>query len=98
MSEILSLPQPRPAGNAGSKHRALFRALLGVSLGVLGFAIATTLFDVVQTAVAERGAVVEAVADFPAPDLPREWRWQPTGVEYEHMYRDKTSPQLDWIR
>jgi hypothetical protein len=98
MSSILSLPQPRSAGNARRRHPALFRALLGVTLGVLGFAIAATFFDVVQTAVAERAAMIEPVAEFPVRELPAEWRWQPKGVEYEHMYRDKTSPRLDWIR
>jgi hypothetical protein len=99
MSEVLSLPQPRSAGNAWVReHRGFLRTFVGAALGILGFAIATTLFDVVQTAVAERTAAAEPVADFPVRELPPEWRWQPKGVEYEHMYRDKTSPRLDWIR
>lgn len=99
MSEILSQPQPRSAWNASRReHHVLFRALLGVTLGILGFAIATTLFDVARSAVVERTAIVEPVVDFPVRELPPEWRWQPRGVDYEHMYRIKTSPRLDWIR
>ena len=37
---------------------------------------------------------------WPHPELDREWRWTPPGVEYEHMYRNRgdDSRRLDWIR
>ncbi len=99
MSELIAIPQQRPVANErGRGHPRFFRALLGLTIGVLGFAVAASGFDLVRTVVAEEIAASEAVADHPAPELPPEWRWQPQGVEYEHMYRHQTSPRLDWIR
>ena len=99
MSEMIAIPQYRSAGNEwGREHPRFFRACLGLTIGVLGFAIVMSAFDVVRSAQADQTATVEPAADLLAPDLPREWRWQPKGVEFEHMYRHKTSPRLDWIR
>jgi hypothetical protein len=99
MSEMIAIPRHRPAGNErGRGHPRFIRALLGLTIGVLGFAVAASGFDLVRTVVAEQAATLEPVVNHPAPELPPEWRWQPKGVEYEHMYRKKTSPRFDWIR
>lgn len=37
---------------------------------------------------------------FTQRELPPEWQWSPKGVEYEHMYMERSGGrgQLDWIR
>jgi hypothetical protein len=38
------------------------------------------------------------VREYPARELPQEWREWKMGVDVDHMYRQKQSPRLDWIR
>ena len=71
--------------------------------GALGFAIAVSTVDVVQAALASQTAAAVAsaaspVREYPVPELPREWREWKIGVDVDHMYRQKQSPRLDWIR
>jgi hypothetical protein len=42
------------------------------------------------------------IREWPIAELPREWRWEKPGVEYEHMFmaphRDAAPGRLSWIR
>jgi hypothetical protein len=87
----------------GRVHHLLLGALLGIVIGALGFAIAVSTVDVVRAALASQTAADAALAappvvEYPARELPPEWRTWKMGVEVDHMYRQKQSPKLDWIR
>lgn len=99
MSQSLAIPRFRSAETGRVRHRHLWLgAALGALLGALGFAAAESALGVVRAAFAPETAVAENVREFPSRELPREWRWEPQGVRFEHMYRQKGSPRLDWIR
>ncbi len=72
--------------------------LLGFLLAILGFALAGSALRLAQTPSQEGASAAPPSSVAPAPELPREWRYSPPGVEYEHMYRHHDSPRLDWIR
>jgi hypothetical protein len=95
MSEMIATPRHRPVGNERREHPPFFRPLL-LTIGVLGFAIVASAVGLARAA--RLGAVAESVGEFPTRELPPEWRWAPKSVDYEHMYRQKTSPRYDWIR
>ena len=76
---------------------------MGVVIGALGFAIVVSTIDVVRASAAIEPAVADAsaalsVREYPARELPQEWREWKMGVDVDHMYRQKQSPRLDWIR
>jgi len=101
MSEsIATFPQPRSAAPALGRAWALaLGVLIGLIAGVLGFALVESTVGAVRVALSvETPAVAEATVEYPARELPREWRWERKPVEYEHMYRKQESPRLDWIR
>ncbi len=100
MSEaVISHHHHRTARREWGRARNLsLSALLGFLIGVLGLAIAVSTVDVVRAAIVEEAATVEPVVEYPARELPREWQWQPKGLEYEHMYMQRKSPRSDWIR
>jgi hypothetical protein len=99
MSESIAIPHHRLAGRErGRAHHLLLGALLGMIIGALGFAIVASTVDVVGAALAEKTATAVSLVEFPARELPPEWRWEPKGVEVEHMYRQHAPARLDWIR
>ena len=99
MSESIAIHHHRPARRErGRRHPLLLGVLLGLVIGTLGFAIVAATVDVAQTAFANEVAATDAAAAFPVRELPREWRTWNIGVDVDHMYRNKQSPRLDWIR
>jgi len=102
MSESIAIfPQHRPAGRELGRARYLaFGALMGLIIGVFGFAVVASTVDLVQAALSSQtsAAVAEPLIEYPARELPREWRWERKPVAVEHMYRQQASPRLDWIR
>lgn len=99
MTESIAIPHRRLARREpGRAHHLLLGALLGVIIGALGFAIVVSTVDVVRVAFVEKAPTATSLVEFPARELPPEWRWQPNGVPVEHMYRQHTPPRLDWIR
>ena len=99
MSESIAISYHRPAGRErGRAHPLLLSALLGMTIGALGFAIVASTVDVVRAALAEETPTIGPLVEFPARELPPEWQWKPKGVEVEHMYRQHAPERLDWIR
>ena len=85
-------PLVRRSSVRGSGRVAAVLAL-GLVLG--------TIFGTVGIVRYVPAAKPEGVASFnerPARELPREWRWERQPVDYQHMYRNKSPQQLDWIR
>jgi hypothetical protein len=99
MSQSIAIHHHRLSGREwGRRHQLLLGALLGLVIGALGVAIVATTADVVRAALANETAASDAVAAYPVRELPREWRWERKAVEFDHMYRQKQSPRVDWIR
>jgi hypothetical protein len=99
MSESIAIPHQRLARRErGRAHHLLLGGLLGMIIGALGFAIIASTVDVVGAALAEKTPTAVSPVEFPARELPPEWRWKPKGVPVEHMYRQYPSARLDWIR
>lgn len=99
VSQSIAIPRHRPAKRErGHHHHLLVRAILCLILGALSFGIVATTVAIVRSAASEETAAAEPRVAYPARELPREWKVWQTGVEYEHMYRNAPSPQLDWIR
>ena len=99
MSESITIPHHRPARRDGVRAHYLFvSALLALIIGGLGYAIVASTVDAVRAGISDANAIAEPVVEYPARELPAEWRWEPKGVEFEHMYRQKASPRIDWIR
>ena len=99
VSHSIAIPRHRPAERERGRHHHLFvGAILCLILGALSFEIVATTVSIVRSAASEEtAAAAPRVAD-PARELPREWRLERKAVDFEHMYRQKQSPQLDWIR
>ena len=98
---IAIFPQHQPAGRELGRARYLgFGALVGLIIGALGFAVVASTVDVVQAALSSQtsAAVAEPLVEYPARELPREWKGAREPVAYQHMYRQQGSPRLDWIR
>jgi hypothetical protein len=99
MSHAVALRPGRTNTPERSRHRhAFIAASLGVLVGGLGVAVASLAFDAVQSAFTNVSEPVVSPSPLPARELPAEWRWQPRGVEYEHMYRAERTKRPDWIR
>jgi hypothetical protein len=99
MSQSIAIPRHRPAEREHGRHHHLFvGAILCLILGALGFGIVATTVAIVRSAASEEVVAAETLATYLPRELPREWRFERKTVEYEHMYRQKQSPRLDWIR
>ncbi len=99
MSHAIAIYQPlHHRQNLARARYRLLSAFLGLIIGALGFAIVASTIDVVRAASLERSAAAESVVSYPPRELPREWRWEPKTVEYEHMFRQQAAPRIDWIR
>ena len=99
MSHTIAIQQPRHYGqNLARVRYLLLGAFLGLVIGALGFAAVASSVDVVRAAWLERSAAAEQIVSYPPRELPREWRWEPKAVEFEHMYRQQAAPRIDWIR
>ena len=91
MSHSIAIPDHRMDHRFGSTSLALI-------IAALGFAIAGAAFDVVRDTIGEHRAITEPLVEYPARELSPEWRWKRKTVELDHMYRQKASPGIDWIR
>lgn len=99
MSHSIAIPHHRHDGQRLARARyLLLSAFLGLVIGALGFAVVASTVDAVRAALLERSAAAERVVSYPPRELPREWRWAPKAVEFEHMYRQQAAPRIDWIR
>jgi hypothetical protein len=104
MSESIAIHHHRLAGHGrGRRHPLLLGVFFALVIGALGFAIAVSTVGVVRAALASQAAADAAsaalpVVEYPARELPKEWSTWEMGVEVDHMYRQKQSPKLDWIR
>ena len=99
MSQSIGILHHRPAERErGRRHYVLVGAVLGLMIGALGFAIVESAVPLVRAALTTETAVVGSLAELPGRELPREWRWEREAVDFDHMYRQKESPRLDWIR
>jgi len=97
MSESIVIQPHHPTARLRRVHPLLAGALLGFVIGALGLAIAVSTVDVVRAALVS-DSVEDQAQPYPNPELPREWREWKQGVDVEHMYRQKQTPRLDWIR
>ncbi|MHC4505925.1 MAG: hypothetical protein ACYTFI_21735 [Planctomycetota bacterium] len=79
-------------------HPLLRAAILGLIIGALVFALVKSTYGLVRAEPAGEPVIAEHVLEFPSRELPPEWRWKPKPVAVEHMYAQKESPRLDWIR
>jgi hypothetical protein len=99
VSHSIAIPRHRPAERERGRHHHLFvGAILCLILGALSFGIVATTVSIVRSAASEEAAAAAPRVAYPARELPREWRLERKAVDFEHMYRQKQSPQLDWIR
>jgi hypothetical protein len=80
-----------------SHHVAALTLVGGVLVAALLLTFAEPLVEFARSSAAAPTAVQPAV-EYPPPELAREWRWQPSGVAVEHMYRRYDEQRLDWIR
>jgi hypothetical protein len=79
------------------------RLIAGLSLSVLAGALGFVLIDSARRSARAAAHGEPALAGPPGPEpagpeLPREWRWRPPGVDVEPMYRNPERPRIDWIR
>jgi hypothetical protein len=65
----------------------LLIAIVGAAL--LGAALASSAPHVIEAYETATAQAPPAAASLQPAELPREWRWEPKTVEYEHMYRQK---------
>jgi len=99
MSQSIAIPHHRqPGRERGRAHHLLLSTLLGTIIAVLGFALVGSAVDVVSGVLAQVTPTAEPLVEFPARELSAEWKWEPKGVEVDHMYRQYAPPRLDWIR
>ena len=103
MGHSIAIRQPRPPGRVrGSGHPLLLGGLLGAIIGALGFAIAVSTIDVARTMLLSESSAAASpelsVREYPARELPREWREWKIGADVDHMYRKLPAQRLDWIR
>ncbi len=103
MSHSIAIRQPQPPERVrGGGHPLLLGGLLGAVIGALGLAIAVSTVDVVRAALLSQSAAATSaelsVHEYPARELPREWREWKIGADVDHMYRKKPAQRLDWIR
>lgn len=100
MSESIVIHANPPARPARRRlPPLLLGGFLGMVIGALGLAIVVSTVDVVRAALAGPAvAAVSPLEEAASHELPREWREWKIGVDVDHMYRQKDSPRLDWIR
>jgi hypothetical protein len=103
MSHSIAIRQPRPPERVrGSRSPLFLGGLLGAVIGALGLAIAVSTIDVVRATLLNDAAAAPSaeisVHEYPARELPREWREWKIGADVDHMYRKKSAQRLDWIR
>ena len=91
MSHSIAIPDLRIDHRFGS-------VFLGLIIAALGCAIVGTAVDIVRGTIGEYRAITEPLVEYPARELSPEWRWKRRTVELDHMYRQKASPGIDWIR
>ncbi len=64
-------------------------ASAGLALGLLLGSAVTTAATHGLEAWQEVETVETAVQEWPKRPLPKEWRWSPPGVKYQHMFRER---------
>jgi hypothetical protein len=98
MNHSIAIHGHRPTEHA-HQLRVFAVGILCLVLAVLSFEVMSRSVAGLRAAASEKSAVAEASVTYPARELPREWRYEPQGVRYHHMYRQEPAPQrLDWIR
>ena len=90
MSESIAIFHYQPAERP---FRSAFLILIAVALG-----FAVVAGTVVRAAISAESTITEPLPEYPARELAPEWRWERKPVEFEHMYRQKASTRVDWIR
>lgn len=99
MSHSISIPHPRPTQREHAHRLQLvLGSVLGIVVGAVVFALSQAAIDIVRDATPTQPSVGEPLSEFPRRELPREWRWERKAIQFDHMYRRKESPRLDWIR
>ena len=100
MSETIAIPCHRSTGRDRGRARSLLLgAVLGLLIAALGVAITVSTSNVVRAALAGEAPAAQAIAEYPARELPPEWRWTgKAAIDFDHMYRHQASPRRDWIR
>jgi hypothetical protein len=71
---------------------------MGSIIGVVGFGLGTSSFDVVRDASAAQSPTVEPVVSYPTRELSGDWKWNPKPGNYDAMYRGVQPQRLGWIR
>ena len=98
MSQTIAFPQfLTDLPEQGRYRRRLIGDLLGLAIAALGLAIVASTVEVVEAALSDQRAAADAIIEYPARELPREWQWHPKPVAVDHMSRRVDTPQLDWI-
>lgn len=97
-----------PESDAQEHHALKLSFLIAILGGALAFAVLDTVIDVAEAAVSSSVRAANEVADFvegrqPSAvsqmrELPVEWQWAPSGIDFEHMYNRKAPGHADWIR
>ena len=99
MHHTTTIPRYHHVERERGRHRQLVvGGILGLIIGVLAFAIVESTAGIVGAALSDRTATSEPAVAYPARELEPEWRWERKALDFDHMYRQKQAPQLDWIR
>jgi hypothetical protein len=99
MSESIAIHSDGHAGHETRGHsRLLVGGMVGLIVGVLGFAIVESSIGIVRSMLPTQEATEDFLANLPGREFPREWRMDRKAVNFDHIYGQKEGPGLDWIR
>ncbi len=80
-------------------HHSLVGTGLWVILATLVVATVETTLNALSGVPTNNTAATEQAESIPAPEMPREWRWEPKEITFDHMYRHKGLPErIDWVQ
>lgn len=82
---------PRPRSDLTATVVSVWRLALACAVaGALFAMLVPPAIDAVRELVrspSQDRAAARSAAAWPTPELPRQWRWSPPGVQVDHMFR-----------